>query len=177
MDKGNFDSQIMTLNKNKNYTKKNTTISFKNIYKDFLVIRNKIKAPLRYKLLMINSLLSQNKNSWRIVGVTKEALTVFSKHNFKYVTKMGINRSHFVNRAHTYTKMLTGKLMPFNKWLKFYMDNDKTILATSSENILNKFSKIYKINIDSNLFITTGYRWRHTSQETHCLRTLHKKIK
>jgi hypothetical protein len=72
--------------------------------------------------------------------------------------------------------MLTGKVMPFNKWLKFYLDNDKTILATSSENLLNKFSKIYKINTTNNLFIATGYRWRHTSQETNSLKIIHKKI-
>jgi hypothetical protein len=167
----------MNFKKNKNNSKNQLQlVNFKNIYKDLLVIRNKIRAPLKYKLLMLGSLLTQNKNSWRIVGITKEALIVFSKHNFKYATRMGINRSHFVNRAKTYTRMLTGKVMPFNKWLKFYLDNDKTILATSSENLLNKFSKTYKINTNNNLFIATGYRWRHTSQETNSLKIIHKKI-
>jgi len=138
-------------------------------YHDYLLIR-KMRAPTSKRYRMLGELFACYPDAWRVVGITEDALKIFAAHNFKRVSRMGINRSHLVDRVKTYTTMLEGPLMECNEWWQFYLDNDKTILATSSENMSNGFSKVYDVDPALGLFKSHGFAWRHKDPEIEFLK-------
>jgi hypothetical protein len=138
-------------------------------YHDFLLIR-KMRVPMNKRYRMLGELFAAHEDAWQVVGITENALKIFATHNFKRVSRMGINRSHLVDRVKTYTTMLEGPLMDIDEWWNFYRDNDKTILATSSENMSNGFSKIYDVNTELGLFKTHGFAWKHQEPEIKFLK-------
>jgi hypothetical protein len=145
-------------------------------YHDFLLIR-KMRVPISKRYRMLGELFAAHEDHWQVIGITENALRVFSEHNFKRVSRMGINRSHLVDRVKTYTTMLEGPLMELDDWWKFYRDNDTTILATSSENMSNGFSKVYDIDPALGLFKSHGFAWRHKDPEIQFLKeTLDKTL-
>ena len=145
------------------------------LYHDFLAIRG-MRASLPVKVRMLTALFGANTNSWRVVGITLEALKVFASNDFKTKSGDKINRSHYVDRDDTYKKMLTGDLMCKDGWWKFYTKNDITVLATGSENMSGDWSEVYPIDESLGLFRTSGYKWRHTKQEREFLMKLYEDI-
>ena len=142
-------------------------------YHDFLLIR-KMRAPTSKRYRMLGELFAVNPNAWRVTGITENALKVFQQHDFKRVSRMGINRSHLVDRVKTYTTMLEGPLMDCEEWWNFYFDNDKTVLATSTENMgKGEWSKVYDIDPQLGLFKTQGFAWRHKDPEINFLKALY----
>lgn len=144
-------------------------------YHDFLLIR-KMRAPTNKRYRMLGELFAAYENAWQVIGITENALKVFAKNDFKRVSRMGINRSHLVDRVKTYTTMLEGPLMDCNEWWNFYIENDKTILATSSENMSNGFTKIYKVDTSLGLFKSHGFAWRHKDPEIQFLKETLDKV-
>ena len=139
-------------------------------YHDFLLIRQ-MRAPTTKRYRMLGELFAVNPNAWRVVGVTENALRVFAEHDFKRVSRMGVNRSHLVDRIDTYTTMLEGPLMECEDWWNFYVDTDKTVLATSTENMgKGEWSKIYDIDTTLGLFPSQGFAWRHKESEINFLK-------
>lgn len=145
-------------------------------YHDFLLIRN-MRAPTGKRARMLGELFSLCDDHWQVIGITENALRVFAEHNFKRVSRMGINRSHLVDRHKTYTTMLDGPLLELDAWWKFYRGNDTTILATSSENMSNGFSKVYNIDPALGLFKSHGFAWRHKEPEIQFLKETLDKLK
>ena len=134
-------------------------------YHDFLLIR-KMRAPTNKRYRMLGELFAVNPNAWRVIGITENALKVFAEHDFKRASRMGINRSHLVERIQTYTTMLEGPLMECEEWWNFYVDTDKTVLATSTENMgKGEWSKIYDIDPSLKLFQSQGFAWCHKEPE------------
>ena len=151
------------------------TISKEELYHDFLLLR-KMKSSTSKRVRMLTELMSQNENHWQVVGITENALDVFASHNFKRVSKMGINRSHIVDRHKTYTRMLEGPLLDLESWWDFYTKNDKTILATSTENKRETFSKIYEVDENLGLFKSKGFAWAHKEPEVTFLKETYIKL-
>ena len=151
----------------------NSTMDKQQYYEDFLAI-SKMHSPINKKVRMLTELLGSYEDCWRVVGITKNALDVFANHNFKKVSKMGINRSHLVDRHKTYTFMLTNSFKNAEQWWDYFITNDKTILATSSENISKNLSEVYNIDVALGLFKTKGFAWSHTRQEQQFLKNLYE---
>lgn len=145
-------------------------------YHDYLLIR-KMRAPTSKRYRMLGELFAVNPDAWRVVGITENALRVFAEHNFKRASRMGINRSHMVDRIKTYTTMLEGPLMECDKWWQFYLDTDKTILATSTENMgKGEWSTVYDIDPSLGLFKSQGFAWKHKDPEITFLKETLDKI-
>ena len=121
---------------------------------------------------MLSEMIAEYEHIWQVVGITENALSIFARHGYRKVSKMGINRSHKVDRHKTYTIMLTGPLMTCDEWWQFFIDNDKTILATSSENLSGNMSKIYDIDPSLGLFKSSGFAWKHSKKEREFLESL-----
>ena len=141
------------------------------LYNDFLLIKD-MRAPTAKRARMLGELLSCHEDHWQVVGITKVALEVFESHDFKRVSHMGINRSHIIPRHQTYTTMIEGPNLSCDDWYDFYRANDQTILATSSENMSNGFSKIYPIDTSKGLFKSHGFSWKHKEPEISFLRSV-----
>ena len=146
------------------------TMTKEDFYHDFLLIR-KMRAPTTKRYRMLGELFAVNPNAWRVVGVTENALRVFAEHDFKRASRMGVNRSHLVDRIDTYTAMLEGPLMECEEWWDYYVDTDKTVLATSTENMgKGEWSKVYDIDTSLGLFRSQGFAWRHKDPEINFLK-------
>jgi hypothetical protein len=141
------------------------------MYNDFQVIRT-LNAPIQTKVGMLTYLFSNHPKQWRVVGVTVEALLRFEQFAFQRVAKMGINRSHLVDRMTTYTRMIGSPFNGCEDWWKFYYENDRTVLATSSENTSGIYSEILWIDESLDLFRSSGYSWTQNKAEREFLKNL-----
>ena len=146
-----------------------------NLYHDYNLIFQ-MKCSIQRKIRLLSELFADAPEPWRVTGITKEALEIFKKHNFKRVSKMGINRSHKVDRYKTYKTMLENKFIDVNEWWNLYLTNDQTILATSNENLSSKFSKIIEINPSDGLFKNSGFGWKHGKKEEAFLREMYSNV-
>ena len=141
------------------------------ILQDFNLIK-KMHAPMSTKISFLTNLFANQDNPWRVIGITQEALVVFAHHDFKKVSRMGINRSHLVARNETYRELLGTEFENTDQWWDFYFSRDMTILSTSSENMSSNFSEVYVIDENHGLFKTSGYAWKHGKEETAFLTAL-----
>lgn len=138
----------------------------------------KSDVPMSVKVRVLNEVLSRtNPNAWKIIGITDAALEVFRANDYKYSSGMGINRSHLINRDDSHRHMLDNPLTDIDEWLDYYLANDATVLATSSENKSEKFSEItyfedLKHSYGEKLFKYQGFGWRHTKQEAAYLKSI-----
>lgn len=139
------------------------------IHENYLVICN-MNCETRVKVKLLSELLAFYPGCWKVIGITKNALEVFKKNEFQKVSRMGINRSHLVDRHKTYTRMIQSPNMDFDSWWIDYLNNDKTILSTSSENLSKTCSEI--VYFDTDLFPARGFAWRHGKAESVFLKTL-----
>ena len=144
-------------------------------YHDFLLIRQ-MRVPINKRYRILGEMFGAHEDHWQVVGITEHALQKFAEHDFKRVSSIGINRSHLVDRVKTFTTMLEGPLMDIDEWWTFYRENDKTILATSSENMSNGFSKVYDIDPSLGLFKSHGFAWRHKDPEIQFLKETLDKV-
>jgi len=148
-----------------------TEEKIKNLHNAYLLIVE-MKIPVKRKVRLLSELFAETPNPWRVVGITEKALNVFKEHNFKKISKMGINRSHEISRNDTYTHMFNNIFKDADTWWDYYFDRDKTILATSSENKASKFSTITLFDNPNHLFKSSGFAWRHRKQEEQFLKEL-----
>lgn len=142
------------------------------IYEAYLKIFDmRLKDGIRREMLTWAT--TENPGHWPIVGITHAALDRFSQHEFQCVPRMGIHRSHLVDRKEWQSRMLHEK-MPFDDWLSLYLQSDQTVLATSSENMKGTKATYLPIPTNLGMFRSTGYKWQHTSKEREFLRAMHK---
>ena len=143
------------------------------MYEDFLKVCS-MNASETTKVGMLTHLFSAHDNPWRVIGITREALNVFKDYGFQRKSKMGINRSHIFGRSETYKKMLQKKFNSCKDWWDHYYENDKTILATSSENKKKiPFTEIFYFSEELNMFKSKGYAWEHGEKEKSVLENLY----
>lgn len=129
------------------------------------------KLPIKKKVKMLMSLLEcAYDDHWRVIGISKEALNVFKVHNFKKVSRMGINRGHIYDRNETLTYMLEHPFNDADEWWDFFYSRDRTILMTSTENMSNKVGDYFEV--PEGLFHTQGFAWKHGKEEVDFLTEL-----
>jgi len=144
------------------------------IYNDYIIIKN-MMSKINVKSRCLSNILSQWKQHWRVIGITLNALNLLSENEFKYKTRIGINRAHISqDRIDTNTYLLNNDLS-FDDFWSYIICNDATVLATSSENKKNEFSKILPIDESLNLFTPSGFKWKHNKSEIDFLKDLYNK--
>lgn len=129
---------------------------------------------IKRKVRMFGDLvIHANPDTWRVIGVTSDALEVFAQHGYRKESRMGVNRGHLVNRNETYTHLYKNRFEdPWEFWA-YYYDRDSTVLMTASENMSGEYSKMLDIPQELGLFHTQGYAWKHGKKEEQFLRELH----
>lgn len=143
-------------------------MSIKNDLHEAYLMICKMKFSTSRRVRILSEMMGEAPEHWRVVGITKEALELFSQHDFKKVSRMGINRSHLVDRHKTYTDLIDNPRADVDEWWDFYYERDKTILSTSSENMKNEFSDIIYFD-EPELFNSSGFAWRHSKKESSFL--------
>ncbi|WP_263588859.1 hypothetical protein [Sphingopyxis sp. GC21] len=146
----------------------------KRIYRAYLAIFDmELRDSLRRE--MLTWAFVENPDHWPVIGVTGAALERFAEHDFRCVSGMKVQRAHLADRKVWQSAMLAEKLN-FDDWLTLYAQSDRTVLATSSENMRGEDLKYVPIPAELGLFRSMGYKWRHTMAEREYLRDLHVKL-
>ena len=138
------------------------------LYKLYVCIR-KSGFPHRKQYNLLRSLLVGEEWSWRVVGISENALTKFAENDFK-IPKNKIERHHHRQSfADTARPMLEGKvIMPKNEWCDQIIENEEVCLVTKEEHDANAFSRIIPIEFEKGLFRnnqSVGYRYGKEEKE------------
>ena len=120
------------------------------------------KFTFAKKKTLMTAALGMEDWSWRVVGISKNAVVEIAKNNFKKPTKK-LARDHQVTRADTYAQIFGAKKYEFNDWWNLVWENDKTTLITNDEHNTHMVSEIYPIDLELGLFRDSGMvGWSHT---------------
>ncbi len=106
------------------------------------------------KRSVITAVLGYETWSWRVVGITEEAVKAIARNNFNKPSRV-LARDHTLSRKETYSRIFNEK-MGFNEWWDWIWENDKTILMTNEEHKvihIQQPTKIYDIDLNLSLFV------------------------
>lgn len=142
------------------------------IYQDANKIRE-MNASAPIKIRILSELFSAYENIWEVVGISREALEVFKKSDFKKISRMGINRAHEFDRHETYKDLLYNDFQCEDDWWNYFCERNHTILRTSNENMSGINSGYLKIPRGQGLFKSRGFAWKHNKEEVEFLRKLY----
>ena len=120
---------------------------------------------LSKKRSVMRAVLGYETWSWRVVGISEEAIKAIARNNFnKPVRKLA--RDHTKTAATTY-KIAFERKMQFEEWWNLIWENDKTILITNEEHhFINAIpiNKIYPINPADSYFVDAEVAGWHQTQ-------------
>lgn len=141
-----------------------TDIEKKALYKFYEFIFDS-HFTLSKKRSVITHVLGYETWSWRVVGISEEAIKAIARNNFNRPIKM-LARDHKLARVITYNKIFNEK-MAFEDWWDWIWENDKTILVTNEEHRSIKttpISKIYEIDPAGSYFVDAEVAGWHQTQ-------------
>jgi hypothetical protein len=117
----------------------------------FYILTCESNFSIAKKRQLMTTALGSEKWCWRVVGITKQAITKIANNDFRK-TK-GLERDHFKkSRSETYTELFFNEKYSLEKWWQIVWDNDETILMTKEEH--DKHKKLNKdevIDVDYKL--------------------------
>lgn len=84
---------------------------------------------------MLTSLMGSRPWSWRVIGITPEALAIFAANKFKRVAGL-VQRGHCNDRASTAKLMFLDRDTPLSntEFFKVFLTRDQTVLMTKEQN-------------------------------------------
>lgn len=122
-----------------------------NLYRIYeLIYDNHFSLPKKRSVM--TAVLGYETWSWRVVGITEEAIKAIAKNNFNKPSNT-LARDHTHTRSNTYTKIFSEGKMPFHAWWDWVWQHDKTILMTNTEHKSQVISKIYQLNPNDGYFV------------------------
>ena len=148
------------------------------IYAVYISIFN-LRSSTQKKCSILTPLLGGYETSWRVVGITKAALELLAENNYRYI-KGAICRAHIVNRYETARQIFEcNSPLDLSTFFEVVWNNDRTVIATKSENKLNgTLPKVIPIDYLKKLFTCNeivGFKFRKI--EAEFLRDLHLAFK
>lgn len=106
---------------------------------------------LSKKRSVITAVLGYEAWSWRVVGITEEAVKAIARNNFNKPARI-LARDHQLPRVTTYNKIFESK-MPFVEWWSWIWENDKTTLMTNEEHHSKAPSRIFPLDPNQSYFV------------------------
>jgi hypothetical protein len=105
----------------------------KELYELYKIIFASAHFQPKKKELLLTAIFGREEWTWRVIGITKDALLLIKQNNFK--NTKGTQRGHIKSRRKTFTKMLDGIApLNFEEWWSLFWESDKTVLMTKAEN-------------------------------------------
>jgi hypothetical protein len=129
---------------------------------------------------MLTGLMGSRRWSWRVIGITKEALEIFGEHNFERPPRL-IQRGHRQARSDTAKALYYDIANPMrqDEFFTFFLTRDETVLMTVGQNRHRpggKFPSFIKVPLKLGLFPCGSLvGWQHRKEEVAFLRQLHAK--
>lgn len=107
------------------------------------------------KVTLMTQALGMEEWSWRVVGISENAVIEIANNNFNRPTNK-LERDHQASRADTCRLIFGETEYSFDDWWSLVWDNDKTLLVTKEEHKKKSFSKIYEIDFALGYFRDAG---------------------
>jgi hypothetical protein len=125
---------------------------------------------------LLTALMGSKPWSWKVVGITLEALILFKENDFKRPPRL-IQRGHKINRVDT-ARQLFDRSTPalLDEFFHIFLENDETVLMTAEQNRQKEVPKyiIFINNPNAKLFPSgTLVGWQHRQIEIEFLRELY----
>lgn len=130
---------------------------------------------------MLTSLMGARPWSWRVIGITRNALEVFAQNDFQRPAGR-IQRGHRDDRASTARALFREPhiALPLDEFFKVFLQRDETVLMTVEENKHKPngtFPDFIPIDREHQVFpCGTLVGWQHRKQEVQFLRKLHRQF-
>ncbi len=138
------------------------------LYKLYVCIR-KSDFPRWKQYNLLRSLLVGEEWSWRVVGISEDALTKFAENKFKKPKNRIERHHHRQSFADAAKPMLEGKvIMPKNEWCNQIIENEEVHLVTKEEHKAKAISRIIPIDSEEGLFRNNqmvGFRYLQEEEE------------
>jgi hypothetical protein len=128
---------------------------------------------------MLTGLMGSRPWSWRVIGITPQALSCFSRHGYNKPPDRQIQRGHLHGRSGTAKELFAlPTAMAVDEFFKFFLARDLTVLMLSKENPSNSYNRpppdFIPIDQDLQLFRCGGLvGYQHGQAETNYLHSLH----
>lgn len=123
------------------------------IFEDYKTLKG-MNAGRACKIDVLQTLVAQGTNNWRVVGITHSALQKFADQKFTYQTGSGIQRAHVFDRHDTFGSLIDTPVDEETFW-QFIADRDRTILAIKGEYNTVSFDNMISL-LDQGLFPKQG---------------------
>jgi len=127
---------------------------------------------------VLTAIMAAKPFSWRVVGITPQALRQFSDLAFRYKSKLGFTRAHIHPRIETVRSLLAPEdPVPESDFIDIWIKNDRTVICSRGENVAALPEYIPFENDDGALFSCAGKLagWHHKKQEIEFLKNLFQK--
>lgn len=134
---------------------------------------------VRAKVICLEDIAHEDERfeSWRVVGITKNALQALAEVNFS-VAKAKIKRAHKMSRKARGDELFKRE-EPMPNAYDFFFQRDSVVLTTSTENGKEgseHWSKIFELNLSDLRPGRTPYSVLRTRAEIERVEALHRQI-
>tara|TARA_A100000164_G_C21617197_1_gene634899 strand:+ start:72 stop:692 length:621 start_codon:yes stop_codon:yes gene_type:complete len=82
---------------------------------------------------LLNLIFAYEPWSWRVVGISREAINEFKKNDYQKITSGGPQRDHFFKMRKDYIRPMMKTVMPYDDWWNLFWEGDRTIIVTKNE--------------------------------------------
>lgn len=139
----------------------------------------RMNTSVRAKVICLEDIAHEDERfeSWRVVGITKDALQALALVDFS-VAKAKIKRAHKVSRKSRGEKLFK-RAKPMPNAYGFFFKSDSVVLTTSTENGRDgceHWSEIFDFNLSDIRPGRTPYSALRTKAEIERVRALHDQI-
>jgi hypothetical protein len=113
----------------------------------------------------LTQIFAGKETSWKVVGITPKALSVFAENDFKYKSGLGITRGHLIERNKT-SSILLDRQTPatLEELFEIWFEADRTVLCAKGENrsVVPEYISIFNENFG--LFPSKSVGWKHRTK-------------
>jgi hypothetical protein len=139
----------------------------------------RMNTSVRAKVICLEDIAHEDERfeSWRVVGITKNALKALAAVDFS-VAKAKIKRAHKVSRKTRGDELFKGE-EPMSNAYDFFFERDSVVLTTSAENGKEgreHWSEIISLDLSDLQPGRTPYSALRTRTEIERVRALHTRI-
>jgi hypothetical protein len=119
---------------------------------------------------LLTSIMSSKPFSWRVIGITKEALKTLQQLNYRYKSGEGLTRAHLRPRIETVQELLNrDEPMSEYDFIEYWLTHDRTVICAKGENRPTIVDFIPIENPHGSLFSSNSVAWKHGKAECDLL--------
>jgi hypothetical protein len=122
---------------------------------------------------ILTAMMGGRSWSWRVVGITPNALRAFHNSGYRKLARDGITRAHIQSRNKTTSELLRpDEPVSVEEFARIWIENDRTVLCVRGENKDPIPDYISFPDVELGLFQSSQVAWRHGKMEREYLMDL-----